>query len=36
MLVLCSLCVSVCVSTVSKAFDMSSATVIVLYGVVFD
>ena len=32
MLVLCILCISVCRCTVSKAFDMSSAIVTVLWG----
>ena len=32
MLVLCSLCISVCRCTVSKALDMSSAIVTVLWG----
>ena len=32
MLVLCSLCISVCRFTVSKAFDISSAIVMVLWG----
>ena len=32
MLVLCSLCMSLCRCTVSKALDMSSAMAIVLVG----